>query len=157
MPRSSHVKLEVVVPSNFNFGIVILLAYKLTASYHHKGRTKVYLGAPGKTRRNRANSSPEKIDYSGGGLIKSAFAGFLERATNGRIWGILKFRHFGPFWGELGPLMTPFWGEFGHFGVIFSRLGDQVVSATKEYGGEVQVRFPLEPCRLCFTTKFDLA
>jgi hypothetical protein len=26
----------------------------------------------------------------------------------------------------------PLWGEFGHFGVNFLHLGDQVVSATKE-------------------------
>jgi hypothetical protein len=25
-----------------------------------------------------------------------------------------------------------FWGEFGHFGVNFSRLGDQAISPTKE-------------------------
>jgi hypothetical protein len=54
-----------------------------------------------------------KIDNSGGGLIKSAFARFLERATNGRIWTILKFRHLGPFWGEFGHFA--FWGEFPPF------------------------------------------
>jgi hypothetical protein len=49
-----------------------------------------------------------KIDNSGGGLIKSAFARFLERLINGQFRKILKIRHFGPIWGELGPLMTPF-------------------------------------------------
>jgi hypothetical protein len=60
--------------------------------------------------------------------------GTLERAINGRNRNILKYRHFGPFWGELGPLMTPFGDEFGHFGVNSPHLGDQVVSATKKVG-----------------------
>jgi hypothetical protein len=60
------------------------------------------------------------IDNSGGGLIKSAISRFLERAINGRIvFFFNKFRYFGQFWGELGPLMTPFGVDLAILGANF--------------------------------------
>jgi hypothetical protein len=95
-----------------------------------------FLELTGRTRQDptkQGNLTGRKIGNSGGGLIKSAFARFLERAIKPWIWTwtILKFRHCGLFWDKLGPLMTPFWDEFGHFGVNFLHLGDLVVFATK--------------------------